>query len=363
LKHITIEGYKSIKSLDLDLNPLNVLIGANGSGKTNFISAFKFLNQITEGNLNLHVKRSGGADSFLYYGQKTTNHLKITLNFGANIYDCKLIPTLNDSFIFEAEDVGFHNRNKYDNPLWRSLGSGHQETLLESNSLTIDERKIAKYVLKYLKSWKVYHFHDTSDTAPVKRIGDLNDNLYLRSDAANLAAYLYRLKKTHTHHYQKICDTIQLVAPFFDDFILRPMPENENKIQLEWREKGSDYPFLAYHLSDGTLRFICLTTLLLQPDLPSTILIDEPELGLHPYAINTLASLIKSAATRTQIIISTQSVPLVNQFNLEDLLVVNRKNQATVIERLKPEEFTSWLEDYSVGELWEKNVIGGRPSR
>jgi len=362
LKHITIEGYKSIKSLDIDLNPLNVLIGANGSGKTNFISAFKFLNQITEGNLNLHVNKSGGADSFLYYGQKNTNHLRITLNFGANIYDCKLIPTLNDSFIFEMEDVGFHDRARYDTPFWRSLGSGHQETLLHSNSLTVEEKRMAKYVLTLLKSWRVYHFHDTSDTAPVKRQGDLNDNFYLRPDAANLAAYLYRLRKTHTHHYQKIRDTIQLVAPFFDDFILRPMPENENKIQLEWREKGSDYPFLAYHLSDGTLRFICLTTLLLQPDLPSTILIDEPELGLHPYAINTLASLIKSASTRTQIIISTQSVPLVNQFNLEDLLVVNRKNQATVIERLKPEEFSSWLEDYSVGELWEKNVIGGRPS-
>ncbi|MFA6362628.1 AAA family ATPase [Methanoregula sp.] len=363
LSKIEIKGYKSIQDLDLDLKSLNVLIGANGSGKTNFISIFKFLNQLTEENLNLHVKKSGGADSFLYYGQKHTPHLDITLNFGANLYQCRLAPTINDSFIFEMEEVAFHNKGVYDNPLWRSLGTGHQETLLNSPSLDVSPRRISNYVLTYLKSWRVYHFHDTSDTAPVKRQGDINDNFYLRSDAANLAAYLYSLKKTHPNHYQKIRDTIQLVAPFFDDFILRPMPDNEKKIQLEWREKGSDYPFLAYHLSDGTLRFMCLTTLLLQPRPPSTILVDEPELGLHPYAINTLASLIKSAATRTQIIISTQSVPLVNQFNLEDLLVVNRRNQATVIERLKPEEFASWLEDYSVGELWEKNVIGGRPSR
>jgi predicted ATPase len=363
LKNIAIEGYKSIKSLDLDLNSLNVLIGANGSGKTNFISIFKFLNQLTEENLNLHVKKSGGADSFLYYGQKNSNHLEITLNFGQNLYKCSLIPTVSDSFLFENENVAFHNKEKYLQPYWLTLGTGHQETLLKSKLLDVSEMRIAKYVLDFLKSWRVYHFHDTSDTAPMKRQGDLNDNIYLRPDAGNLAAYLYRLQKKNPNHYQKIRDTIQLVAPFFDDFILRPMPENENKIQLEWHEKGSDYPFLAYHLSDGTLRFICLTTLLLQPHLPSTILIDEPELGLHPYAINILASLIKSASTRTQLIISTQSVPLVNQFNLEDLLVVNRKNQATVIERLKPEEFESWLVDYSVGELWEKNVIGGRPSR
>jgi predicted ATPase len=368
LSKIKIRGYKSIESLDLDLNSLNVLIGANGSGKTNFISIFKFLNQITERNLNLYVKRAGGADSFLYYGQKHTEKIVIELDFGSNgesnIYECFLVPTLDGSLIFEAENTYFHDRVRYpDRPYEKPLGSGHVESLLPVMAQDQKTGRIAKYVLKYLTSWRVYHFHDTSDTAPVKRIGDLNDNFYLRPDAANLAAYLYGLKKTHNHHYQKIRDTIQLVAPFFDDFILRPMPENENKIQLEWREKGSDYPFLAYHLSDGTLRFICLTTLLLQPNIPSTILIDEPELGLHPYAINTLASLIKSAATRTQLIISTQSVPLVNCFSLEDLLVVNRRNQATMIERLKPEEFASWLEDYSVGELWEKNVIGGRPSR
>lgn len=367
LSKIKIRGYKSIQSLDLQLNPLNVLIGANGSGKTNFISIFKFLNQITERNLKLYVKRSGGADSFLYYGQKHTDKIYIELDFGSNgesnIYECILVPTLDGALIFEAENTYFHDRVKYERPYENPLGSGHQESLLTLFSQDEKKGRIASYVLEYLKSWRVYHFHDTSDTAPVKRIGDLNDNFYLRPDAANLAAYLYGLKRTHNYHYQKIRDTIQLVAPFFDDFILRPFTENKNKIQLEWREKGSDYPFLAYHLSDGTLRFICLTTLLLQPEPPSTILIDEPELGLHPYAINTLASLIKSASTRTQIILSTQSVPLVNQFDLSDLLVVNRKEQATVIERLKSEDFESWLEDYSVGELWEKNVIGGRPFR
>jgi predicted ATPase len=367
LQHITIKGYKSINSLDITLKPLNILIGANGSGKSNFISVFKFLNQITESNLNLYVQRSGGADSFLYYGQKYTKKIYINLDFEtdneyeSNIYECTLIPTLDNALIFESENTYFHDKKKYPNQAYQiHLGMGHRETLLKKSA---EKEKVAKYVLKYLKSWQVYHFHDTSDSAPVKRLGDLNDNLFLRPDAGNLASYLYRLKKTHNLHYQKIRDTIQLVAPFFDDFILRPLPENPNKIQLEWQERGSDYPFLAYQLSDGTLRFICLTTLLLQPELPSTILIDEPELGLHPYAINILASIIKSTSTRTQLIISTQSVPLVNHFSLDDLLVINRKDKATMIERLESSAFKEWLEDYSVGELWEKNVIGGRPSR
>jgi predicted ATPase len=173
------------------------------------------------------------------------------------------------------------------------------------------------------------------------------------------------LRRTRKEHYEAIRDTIRLANPFFDDFLLRPHTDNENMIRLEWREKGSDFPFQAYHLSDGTLRFICLTTLLLQPQLPSTILIDEPELGLHPYAIVILASLMRSAAERTQLIVSTQSVSLVNQFDAEDLLVVERRERdnmhETVIRRVDPQRLSSWLDEYSLGELWEKNVLGGRP--
>ncbi|MCK4305757.1 MAG: AAA family ATPase, partial [Candidatus Eisenbacteria sp.] len=171
------------------------------------------------------------------------------------------------------------------------------------------------------------------------------------------------LRETASDHYEAIRDTIRMVAPFFDDFVLRPLPGNENKIRLEWHERGSDYPFLAHYLSDGTLRFMCLATLLLQPQLPSTVLIDEPELGLHPYAITVLASLMRSAATRTQVIVSTQSVSLVNQFEPQDLLIVEREDQATVIKRVDPERLSEWLEEYSLGDLWEKNVLGGRPSR
>lgn len=343
--------------MDLKLSPMNLLIGANGSGKSNFISLFDLLNQMVEGNFQLSVQRAGGANTFLYFGQKVTDEIRINLTFGQNAYSCVWVPTADDLLIFADETCYFHGHG-YSQPYLVSLGTGHRESKLPEKTT---EDRVADYVLNSLKSWKVYHFHDTGESAHVKKTGDINDNLYLRSDAGNLAAFLYLLQKTSSDHYEMIRDTIRLVAPFFDDFVLRPMPENENKIRLEWRERGSDHPFLAHHMSDGTLRFICLATLLLQPKPPSTILIDEPELGLHPYAINVLASLMRSASKRSQLIVSTQSVTLVNQFEAEDLLVVDRKDHATTIERVDPERLTEWLEDYAIGDLWEKNVLGGRP--
>ena len=114
-------------------------------------------------------------------------------------------------------------------------------------------------------------------------------------------------------------------------------------------------------LSDGTLRFICLTTALLQPDPPSAIIIDEPELGLHPYAIEILAELIEATARKTQLIVSTQSPALLDYFEPKDIIIVNRKKGASVFERLNKEDLSTWLKDYSLGDLWRKNIIAGGP--
>ncbi|MEA3308186.1 MAG: AAA family ATPase [Chloroflexota bacterium] len=361
LDSIEVSGFKSIRELQkLALRPLNVMIGANGAGKSNLIALFQLLNQMVMGNFQTFVRQHGGADTFLYFGQKTTAKITVKLTFGKNAYACVWMPTVDDRLFFAEENCIFYG--DYASQAERSLGSGQLESNLPQ---AVQEKRWRPfyYVLDGLKSWRVYHFHDTSDSAPLKKIGDINDNRYLRPNAGNLAAFLYRLQQSQRSHYEAIRDTVRLVAPFFDDFILRPLPENENKIRLEWREPGSDYPFMAHHLSDGTLRFICLATLLLQPRLPATILIDEPELGLHPYAIGVLASLMRSAAAKKQLIVSTQSVTLVNQFEPEDLLIVENRDRATVIERVDPARLSEWLEDYALGELWEKNVLGGRPTR
>jgi len=350
LSRLILKGFKSIQALDLPLLPFNMLIGANGAGKSHLIAFFRLLQALRQGDLQLHIARFGGADSFLHYGRKETGMLSAHLYFGANCYRFDLEPTVDNKFIFVKELM----QSQGNAPIY--LGSSHSESLVPTFPANNNLASI-------LADCAVYHFHDTSETAHVKRLQAINDNVKLRQDASNLAAFLYKLKNTAPKHYELILKTIRQVAPFFGHFHLRPFPENPQKIQLEWTEKGSDYPFIANDLSDGTLRFICLATLLLQPEMPKVILIDEPELGLHPYAISVLAGLFRVASQRCQLIVSTQSLNLVDEFNMKDIIVVDRENGRSVFRRLTEQKLKSWLEEYSLSELWEKNVIGGKPTR
>ncbi|MCA6586385.1 MAG: AAA family ATPase [Pseudanabaena sp. M051S1SP1A06QC] len=356
LSRIVLKGFKSIRECDLQLSELNVLIGANGSGKSNFIAFFRLIQQILTNNLQLYVSKQGGSNSILHFGRKKTQQLSAELYFGDNGYKFVLEPTKDNRMVFFNEKLWW---NIYGD---KAVGSGHFETRVElQKQLT----RIYDYTVPVMQSWRLYHFHDTSDSALVKQRQAINDNIYLRSDAQNLAAYLYLLNKQYQDHYQRIVKTIQLVAPFFGDFYLRPHPNNQDQIELEWVEKGEDVPFKAYQLSDGTLRFICLATVLMQPEdkQPEMILIDEPELGLHPYAINVLASLLRSTAKSKQVIVSTQSVALLNEFDASDVIVCDRIEGATHLRRLDENALADWLEEYSLGELWQKNLLGGRPSR
>ena len=361
IKYLSIEGFKSLQSVrELELRSINVLIGSNGAGKSNFVSLFTMLTEMVEGRLQGWTRKQGSADRIVSFGVKETKELKISLRFGRNGYDFVLEPTIGGGFVFGSEELFFDGDFK---DVERFLGSGHEEAKLAREYERSNQTGVAAYCYESIIGWKAYHFHDTSETAGVKRLGSLHDNEYLRSDASNLAAFLYRLRQEEEAVYRQIRKTLRLAIPFFDDFVLKPtkLPSGEEQISLLWSQKDSDYPFWPSQLSDGSIRFICLTTALLQPEPPSTIIIDEPELGLHPYAITLLGSLIRSASKRMQLIISTQSVPLVNEFSIEDLIIVERNQGASVFHRFEPKDFEIWLEDYSVGELWEKNVLGGRP--
>lgn len=357
LQHIELSGFRSIKQLSLDLSPLNILIGANGAGKSNFISFFKFMNKLLEKELQLHVRTQlNGADRTLYFGRKVTDKLTIDLHFRPNSYRTTLVPTNDDTLVFASEFALFHgNEVGYaggtkSRPL---AGAGAQETgLPQPGSATP-----AQYVAAYLQDWKVYHFHDTSDTAKVKGTYSIHATERLMSQGENLAAFLNHIKDTE--NYQRIVRTVQRVAPYFSDFIFQP--EANDMIRLRWKHKGSDDYFDGTMLSDGTLRFICMTTLLQQPSLPTMILLDEPELGLHPFAMQLLAGMMRSASENTQIIASTQSVTLANQFSWEDMVIVDQDSNGSQFRRLQQTEVSSWLEQYRLGDVWEMNVLGGTP--
>jgi predicted ATPase len=368
IERIIIENFKSIRKLDLELKPINILIGANGAGKSNFVAFFNLTNQIYEQRLQEYIGNS--FDKLLYFGKKKSDYIYGLIDFSNEFvfsYNLKPFPSSNTGFIENLlfyENVGNQNK-EYDK--WKMLYESHG-TLLESrtNRQIISPEDLTYSVIyvfnHYLNSFNIHHFHDTGKDSPMKMMNELNDNRFLRENGKNLASFLYYLQEKHQKEFRIIENQIRSVASFFDRFDLEPDRLNENQIELRWLEKGSDAYFNAYDLSDGTLRFMALTTLLMQPDLPKTIIIDEPELGLHPFAINKLAAMMKQAAAKgSQVIVSTQSVGLIDNFEPEDIITVDREDDQSVFKRLNSEDLKDWLEDYTLGELWNKNVIGARP--
>ena len=369
IKKLSIHGYKSIRELPtLELKDLNIIIGANGAGKSNLVEIFRMLMAMSRKGFQSFVLERGGADSFLFNGPKVTQKITAEFEFesrsgfaeGSNSYRLELKPTVDEKFLIQEE-------RKYVSTNWRSYGGPSEESRLydlkdENSERNSAYRGVGYFVYDSVSKWVVYHFHDTSRMAPMRRFEIVEDNEGLREDASNIAPFLLRLKttKSSSMYYQEIVNAVKLVIPFFEDFRLDTQRLGDSeKARLSWQQKGSDYPMQPYHLSDGSIRFICLATALLQPDPPSTIVIDEPELGLHPEAISVLAELIRDASKQTQVIVATQSPNLLNEFGIEDIIVANRKDGQSTFERLSKQDFNVWLEDYSVGELWTKNVIQG----
>lgn len=353
LKYIHIKGFKSIKELNLVLNPINILIGSNGVGKSNFISFFKLVNNIYEQRLQQYSLKTG-VDNLLYYGRKQTKVIKGHLGFGDNAYSFELEPDeAGGLFISEESSIYYPAANN--TSFWQN---SIQESKIK-NSNTIRDQ----FLREHLESYKIYHFHDTSSAAPLRSPSNINDNRALKEGGGNLAAYLYLLSERFPKNFKRIEKTIQSVAPFFERFDLAPDRLDETRIKLVWSERENpDTYFDASHLSDGSLRFIALVTLLLQPTLPKVIIIDEPELGLHPVAVSKLAGLIKSASQKDcQIIVSTQSVNLLNFFEPEDIVTVDKIKNQSSFNRLDASTLETWLADYTLGELWTKSVIKGQP--
>lgn len=332
IERLRVSGFLSFQAAELELGGLNVLIGSNGSGKSNLLRVFELLRAITNDCLTEYVVRAGGADALLHYGRKQTDAIEIEVHFrdeGKQQYNyaCRLAPTAHDTLQLVAE------------------------------SFTMPDLR------EVLHAYRAYHFHDTSESAPVRQRVYYGDNLTLRSDGGNLAAVLLRLQREHPTRYQHLLEVIRLALPFFGDFVLEPL-EHEHTL-LRWTERGREPIFPPAALPDGGLRYICLMTLLHLPGewLPPTLLLDEPELGLHPSAVVLLNASLRGVAHDRQIIVATQSPRLVDGFAPEEVVVVERGAFGSFFQKLNPEFLRAWLEEYSTGELWEKNLIGGRLPR
>ena len=369
IDYITAKGFKSIASTEkLELGALNVLIGPNGSGKSNFLGLFSLLKAIRDGGLQAYVAREAGAEKVLHFGSRETPQLEIEVSFGSGDvqYRIALLPNQSDELVPGIQSV-LSERSPLDNGEAYTVSSVGKtawgESLLSDDIPSTKHTERVNRVRDLLAGFRVYHFHDTSFHSPMKKTGNIHDNRYLRPDGGNLAPFLYLLREMHEDSYRLIEQTVQKVVPFFIEFMLAPRPENPDTIRLEWKHVGTDDYFDAGSLSDGTLRFMALATLFLQPVeyRPSVILVDEPELGMHPSAIALLASLMQYASVDTQVVVATHSSLLVDYFEPEDVLVADRVGGGTQFTRHESSKLAPWLEDYSLGQLWEKNELGGHP--
>ncbi len=355
LNRIKIQGFRSIEYVELELRALNVLIGLNGAGKSNFIGFFKLVRQIVAKNLQAYVDQQLGTDKLLFFGHERSGSLHFYLEFAPNAYAASLVTDADGRLVFIYETCQFFGDRRF------KYSSGTEKTLLscgEARESSLPDRPNRRTVegctVNYLRDWEVYHFHDINESSAVKQPGRI-DKGRLLPQADNLAAFLWSMRGGSVWEkraYELIVSYIQRVAPFFLDFVLEPERDNPELIRLRWKHRGSGYTFYASDFSDGTLRFICLAALLLQPEPPAIILLDGPELGLHPCALYQLADMMQLASDKTQVIAATQSAILINQFSPDDLILVSRLGDASQFRRISlAREADTWLDKFVMGTL------------
>lgn len=368
LSSLKIQGFKSIPTnppLELEFGDVNILLGANGAGKSNVINFFKMLGFMMSGSLQRFIAEYGTSSRFLYYGAKRTPTMTATLRFDSpksyDIYSFQLTNAVPNRLILSSEEIEWQRKSsssKTEPPFKKMLQSDFNESALINAS-----EKTDKIIRNLLGSCKVYQFSDSSLTAPMRQASTVESAHYLQSEANNLASFLFYLKNNYPDSFKRIREYVREVVPQFSDFYLEP---ERGYISLKWVDDSpNDYILSADQFSDGSIRFIALATLLLQPEgtMPFVIIIDEPELGLHPYAIDQLNEMVKDASNHAQIIIATQSTAIIDGFSADDVTIIERDDtiQGTVAHKLKEQDYKDWLEEYSLSELWNKNVIGGRP--
>lgn len=375
LDQITLKGFKTFQALE-EFRPgrLSVLIGANGSGKSNFASFFTMMRRALaeDDGFPIFVAMQGGASKLLHDGPSKTSEAEAVLNLstpvGKSRYSFRLRYAAGDILIFSDEHHTIEGSHSDEAIPWQieTRPRNNNEGLWEPGYLfptllidLADELGIGA-TRDFLKGVSVYHFNNTSNVARIQTKWQVGDNRELKEDGGNIAPVLLRLKQEDGGYYRRIVNNIRLILPTFSDFDLQP---EYGHVLLRWRERNSDLLFDVSQASDGMLRAICLITLLLQPakNLPDLLILDEPELGLHPHAIEVIGGLIGAASINTQVIAATQSTALVDCFNPEEIVVVERNERASTFQRLDPDALDEWFENYSLSELWQKNVIRGNP--
>ncbi len=386
LTELRVAGFRSLKDVSLTLGPVTVLIGPNGSGKSNVLTVLKLIPLLRKQSLRSFVARAGGASRLLHYGPQVTTAMRIALHLSAGEAswsyrtDLEYSPGDALTIVNEAVFAGADRETSW------SYRAGDMPAVVDEASLAkmpilfgsnVPESVLGAYLLNpslddpkgLIDGMGFFHFHDTSTTSPLRQNASQADSKHLRSDGANLAAYLYRLKRSASDDgraaWTLLEGVVRRVAPYIKGLepdLIAPDSPDSSAVRLYWTDER-DHRFDVHDLSDGTLRAIALFAALTQPPAtrPTFLTIDEPELGLHPAALALFAALVRSASAHSQILLATQSPALLDEFTPEEIVVAERDRGETVLKRLDPEQLAGWLDAYSLSELYDKNVLGGRP--
>ena len=370
IESLRVRGFRSLADVTLSgLPAATVLIGPNGAGKSNLLRFLDLLlYMLRHRRLGRFVERQGGAGDQLFGGAVATDQIEseITLKIGGAWYDYRFVLEYGhpDRFFFSAEAFRHRSNELRSASRWQDLGNGHREANLplaeHFREFSHLDQAAAAEIVKVLRNCVVYQFHNTDDHSYLRQNADVTEGNVLRINGGNLPAVLYQMEREDRRRYERICRYIGRILPGFAHFDLE---ENQFKVALRWQSDWSDHSFGAHLTSDGSLRLFALITLLnMPPDkLPAVILLDEPELGLHPAGISLIGGMIRSLATRKQVIVATQSPQLVDAFGLDQIFVLELRKGRTEVRRYDPEEYRHWLDEYATGELWEQNLLGGRP--
>lgn len=360
IQRVVVENFKSIKRADITFEGLDVLIGLNGSGKSNLLSFFSMLGHVRTGNLQGFVQsRSGGASSLLHRGPDISQAMSWRLEFDRtpwrNVYAATLEYSADDSLIFKSEFVEARRQDQAF-PLQVPLESNSRESRM--NDADAVTQPNIRAVWTSMRDVRYYQFHNTSYTSRIRQRREAESSFQLWDDAGNLATFLYRLRQDYSDCYKTIIASCREALPWFDSFVWPEIAAGTQSLRLTMKERSGEN-FAAHQISDGTLRFFALVTLLCQPvDLsPAFICIDEPELGLFPAAISKIADLMLFRRNAgVQILLATQSRELLRFLNVSPVVAERESPDSpeTRFRRLSPVDLDLWYDEYTQGAEHER---------
>jgi predicted ATPase len=353
IRTLRLSGWRSIVDETIELGPLNVVVGGNGSGKSNLLSVFRVLNAMIGGRLQslFAADRAvdDATDDWIHHGVNRAKAIAVSLvlqtRTGVSTYGAAWERAGDGRMPFVDERIGFM-RDGREEPYQRLLGDGHLETQLSDVSNRGDHT--ARVIHNFLARSRFYSFSDLSADSLVRRPCPVQQNRFLAPNGQNAAAVLWRYQREHPDVFERIEAVVRQAFPEIQSILPRLSPDGK-LVSIDWKRRGTGNRFSLHTVSNGAILFLLMAMLTCQPsaELPLIMAIEEPELGLSPRGIDQLAELMRQASQECQILVTTHSPYLVDACDTEHVIVASQQNHQSQFRRLSDTALEAWLDEYT----------------